>query len=194
MAERKIYATFFGDAKHPVEWKNDFEKDLMWFYDDLHCPNPISPMYFSVGGWWGPTCKYFYKRFGVGGSDWIAKRIGCYVYTAVVPPTTDEDKVAAMYDYYGAVIPYYAQNFMDLWDNEYVPGVILDGPDEIGRQAVEVREIVQQIRHIPDRVFGRNQIGYGLGIVIAARHLVFHPGACLPGIVHRKGLYIAFDA
>ena len=124
MAERKIYATFFGDAKHPVEWKNDFEKDLMWFYDDLHCPNPISPMYFSVGGWWGPTCKYFYKRFGVGGSDWIAKRIGCYVYTAVVPPTTDEDKVAAMYDYYGAVIPYYAQNFMDLWDNEYVPELI----------------------------------------------------------------------
>lgn len=119
--ERKIYATFFGNEKYPVEWKDDAEKDLMWFYDDLHCPNPISPMYFSVGGWWGPTCKYFYKRFGVGGSDWIAKKIGGYVYTAVVPETTDEDKIGPMLNYYLGVMPEYAKTFMDQWDNEYVP-------------------------------------------------------------------------
>ena len=121
MAERKIYATFFGDADHPVHWDSEEEKDLMWFYDDLHCPNPISPMYFSVGGWWGPTCKYFYKRFGVGGSDWIAKKIGGYVYTAVVPPTTDADKVPAMFDYYNAVMPVYAETFINQWEHEYVP-------------------------------------------------------------------------
>ena len=56
--ERKIYATFFGNEKYPVTWESEEEKDLMWWYDDLHCPNPISPMYFSCGGWWGPTCKY----------------------------------------------------------------------------------------------------------------------------------------
>ncbi|MFB0920491.1 MAG: PEP-utilizing enzyme [Oscillospiraceae bacterium] len=121
MAERKIYATFFGDANHPLEWESEEEKDLMWFYDDLHCPNPISPMYFSVGGWWGPTCKYFYKRFGVGGYDWPAKKIGGYVYTAVVPPKTDADKVPAMFNYYGAVMPIYAETFIKQWDNEYVP-------------------------------------------------------------------------
>ncbi len=121
MADRKIYGTFFGNEKYPVEWASEAEKDLMWFYDDLHCPNPISPMYFSVGGWWGPTCKYFYNRFGVGGSDWIAKKIGGYVYTAVVPPTTDADKVPAMFDYYNAVMPVYAETFIKQWDNEYVP-------------------------------------------------------------------------
>ena len=121
MADRKIYATFFGNEKYPVEWASEAEKDLMWFYDDLHCPNPISPMYFSVGGWWGPTCKYFYNRFGVGGSDWIAKKIGGYVYTAVVPPKTDADKVPAMFDYYNAVMPVYAETFIKQWDNEYVP-------------------------------------------------------------------------
>lgn len=42
----------------------------MWFYDDLHCPNPISPLYFDVGGWWdtegrwGSDCTYMYQRFG----------------------------------------------------------------------------------------------------------------------------------
>ena len=34
--ERKIYATFFGNEEYPVEWKDEQEKDLMWFYDDLH--------------------------------------------------------------------------------------------------------------------------------------------------------------
>lgn len=121
MADRKIYGTFFGSEKYPVQWASEAEKDLMWFYDDLHCPNPISPMYFSIGGWWGPTCKYFYKRFGVGGSDWIAKKIGGYVYTAVVPPVTEADKVPAMFDYYNAVMPVYAETFIKQWDNEYVP-------------------------------------------------------------------------
>ena len=92
MAENKIYATFFGNDEYPVEWANEEEKKLMWWYDDLHCLNPLSPMYFSVGGWWGPTCAYFYKRFGyVGGKDWVGKLINGYLYTAVVPPTLPEN-------------------------------------------------------------------------------------------------------
>ena len=83
MAENKIYATFFGNDEYPVEWENEEEKKLMWWYDDLHCPNPLSPMYFSVGGWWGPTCAYFYKRFGYGGGkDWVGKLINGYLYTS----------------------------------------------------------------------------------------------------------------
>jgi hypothetical protein len=86
--ERKIYATFFGNEQYPVEWKDDAEKDLMWFYDDLHCPNPISPLYYDVGGWWGTSCEYMYRRFGAPiGSNWIAKKINGYVYTAIVPHT-----------------------------------------------------------------------------------------------------------
>ena len=75
-------------------------KGLMWFYDDLHCPNPISPLYFDIGGWWdvdgrwGGDCTYMYQRFGAPiGKSWIAKNIGGYVYSAVVPPDEDADKV-----------------------------------------------------------------------------------------------------
>ena len=48
----KVLATYFAenDAIKP-EWKNEEEKGLFWFYDDLHCPNPISPLYFSCNGW-----------------------------------------------------------------------------------------------------------------------------------------------
>ena len=122
MAENKIYATFFGNDEYPVEWANEEEKKLMWWYDDLHCPNPLSPMYFSCGGWWGPTCAYFYKRFGyVGGKDWVGKLINGYLYTAVVPPTLPEDLQEGHLAYYGNVMPYYADTFIDKWENEYVP-------------------------------------------------------------------------
>ena len=79
----KILATKFTDDRFPIEWKDEQEKSLMWFYDDLHCPNPISPLYFDVGGWWdcdgrwGSDCTYMYQRFGAPiGKAWIAKNIG----------------------------------------------------------------------------------------------------------------------
>ena len=66
----KVLATKFTDDRFPIEWKDEAEKSLMWFYDDLHCPNPISPLYFDIGGWWdtegrwGADCSYMYQRFG----------------------------------------------------------------------------------------------------------------------------------
>ena len=94
----KVLATRFTDERFPIEWKDDAEKGLMWFYDDLHCPNPISPLYFDIGGWWdvdgrwGGDCTYMYQRFGAPiGKSWIAKKIGGYVYSAVVPPEEDAD-------------------------------------------------------------------------------------------------------
>ncbi len=121
----KVLAAFFGDEKHPVTWKDEEEKKLFWFYDDLHCPHPISPLYFDVGGWWGPGCEYMYRRFGAPiGSQWIAKNIGGYVYSAVVPPKTDEDKVGGLFAYYLAVMPIYADTFLERWLNSYVPEIM----------------------------------------------------------------------
>ena len=89
---------------------------------------PISPLYFDIGGWWdcdgrwGADCTYMYQRFGAPiGKAWIAKKIGGYVYSAVVPPETDADKVGPMFDYYTKVMPIYADTFMDRWKKEYVP-------------------------------------------------------------------------
>ena len=61
------------------------ERELLWVFDDLHCPNPVSPMFFDIGGWW-LTCDHMFRRFGTPfASDWVAKEINGYVYTAAIP-------------------------------------------------------------------------------------------------------------
>ncbi len=122
MDRDKVLAQFFGDEEFPVEWANEEEKKLFWWFDDNHCPNPVSPMYFSLNGWWGPTCEYMYRRFDMPmGLRWPAKKINGYVYTAIVPRGEEEE--AATAPYYSWVMPTYATNFLDWWKNRYVPEV-----------------------------------------------------------------------
>ena len=122
----KVLATKFTDDRFPIEWKDEGEKSLMWFYDDLHCPNPISPLYFDIGGWWdcdgrwGADCTYMYQRFGAPiGKAWIAKKIGGYVYSAVVPPETDADKVWDLSDAVCDVCDYIEMNVEAKADSHY---------------------------------------------------------------------------
>lgn len=118
----KVLATFFGDKDFPVEWAGEEEKQLFWFYDDTHCPYPISPMYFSIGGWWGPTCEYMYRRFGAPfGKGWIGKKVNGYVYSAIVP--RDPEEAAKIAPYYMMVMPTYAQEFTKWWEERYLPEV-----------------------------------------------------------------------
>ncbi|CEP69152.1 PEP-utilising enzyme, mobile domain [Moorella glycerini] len=119
----EVLGTYFGDEKFPITWENEAEKQLHWFYDDLHCPNPISPMYFDIGGWWGDTCAYMYRRFGAPfGKGWIAKKINNYVYTAVLPRESEEAQKIA--PYYSAVMPVYAEKFLDWWQERYLPEIM----------------------------------------------------------------------
>lgn len=84
MTDTDVLGTFYGDEEFPIEWQEG-ERELFWIYDDLHIPNPVSPMFFDIGGWW-LTCDYMFRRFGTPfASDWIAKNINGYVYTAAVP-------------------------------------------------------------------------------------------------------------
>ncbi|MEW8985860.1 MAG: hypothetical protein AB2401_02425, partial [Bacillus sp. (in: firmicutes)] len=119
----EVLGTYLGDEKFPITWENEAEKQLHWFYDDLHCPNPISPMYFDIGGWWGNTCAYMYRRFGAPfGKGWIAKKINNYVYTAVLPREPEEAQKLA--PYYSAVMPVYAEKFLDWWHERYLPEIL----------------------------------------------------------------------
>lgn len=119
----QVHDTYFGTDDHPIEWEGDKEKGLFWFYDDLHCPNPISPMYFDVGGWWGPTCEYLYRRFGAPfGKEWLGKKVDGYVYSAVVP--RDGEEAGLIAPYYGMVMSTYATNFMTWWQNRYLPEIL----------------------------------------------------------------------
>ncbi len=121
-APNKIIDQFLGDAATPVEWHSEQEKGLHFWYDDLHCPQPISPMWFDVGGWWY-TCHYMYRRFGVPfGKDWVAKTVNEYVFSAVVP--RDPQEAEQLSAYYGMVMPVYAENFLNWWKNRYLPEIL----------------------------------------------------------------------
>ncbi|HSQ16630.1 MAG TPA: PEP-utilizing enzyme [Anaerolineales bacterium] len=118
----EVLAKFYGDESFPVEWKNEEEKKLLWFFDDNHVPNPISPMYFSLNGWWGPTLDYMYRRFGFPiGAAWNGKRVNGYLYSAISP--RDPKEAGLLGPYYGMVMPTYANNFLDWWQTRYLPEV-----------------------------------------------------------------------
>jgi phosphohistidine swiveling domain-containing protein len=123
MADRnKIIDQFFGDTTTPIEWANEEEKKLHFWLDDLHCPQPISPMWFDIGGWW-LTCGYMYRRFGVPfGKDWVAKTVSGYLMSAVVPRAADEE--AELWAYYNMVMPVYADKFLDWWKRRYLPEIL----------------------------------------------------------------------
>ncbi len=112
---------FFGDASTPISWSDEEEKQLHFFQDDLHCPNPISPMWFDVGGWW-LTCAYMFRRFGVPfGRDWVAKKVNGYVMSAVVPRDPKEE--AELAPYFAMVMPVYADRFLGWWKERYLPEI-----------------------------------------------------------------------
>ena len=46
----KVIEQFLGDSSTTVAWAGEEEKKLHFWLDDLHCPQPISPMWFDVGG------------------------------------------------------------------------------------------------------------------------------------------------
>jgi pyruvate,water dikinase len=119
----EVLGTFFGDETFPIEWESEEEKGLFWFYDDNHCPRPISPMYWSLNGWWGPTLDYMYRRFGFPlGKAWIGKRVNGYLYSAIVP--REAESAGMLGPYYGWIMNTYASNFLDWWNNRYLPEIL----------------------------------------------------------------------
>ena len=117
----QLPVTFFGDESFPVEWESEEEKQLFWWWDDLHCPNPLSPMFFELGGWWA-TCAYLYRRFGAPfGRDWKAKLINGYLFTAVVP--RDPKEAEELAPYYSMVMPVYAEKGLEWWQKRLRPEI-----------------------------------------------------------------------
>lgn len=163
-----------GDENFPVDWEEG-ERDLFWILDDLHCPNPISPMFFDIGGWW-LTCDHMFRRFGTPfASDWIAKRVNGYFYWAAVPADPSARAESTEYNaryvprvpreadyagkigaYMGAVLPHYAYNFLDWWRERLRPEmdrnfVYLDDYDKDGASLVELAVLLEDAIDIHDR-------------------------------------------
>jgi phosphohistidine swiveling domain-containing protein len=169
-----VLATFYGDEEFPVQWQEG-QKELFWVHDDLHIPNPISPMYADIGGWW-LKCDYMFRRFGTPfAADWISKIVNGYVYTAAIPATPglsaetseygnrytprvplDPQDPAELGAYMGWTLPYYAENFLDWWRDRLRPEmehnfVRFDGYDYDGASLVELAILLEDAIDMHDR-------------------------------------------
>ena len=143
MEEDKVLATFFGDENFPVEWESEEEKKLFWFFDDNHCGRPISPMYWSLDGWWGPTLDYMYRRFGFPlGKAWIGKRVNGYLYSAIVP--REPESAAMLGPYYQWIMPTYADKFLEWWQERYLPEMLrnFEYIDNFGTESATLQELL----------------------------------------------------
>ena len=138
--KEEVLGQFLGDETFPVEWTSETDKDLFWVYDDLHCPHPLSPMYEDIGGWW-LSCDHMFRRFGTPfATDWIAKNVNGYLYTAAIPAEAglkvkaleygfeitpvipdDPEYAAKIGTYLGAVLPTYGLQFVNWWRDRLVP-------------------------------------------------------------------------
>jgi phosphohistidine swiveling domain-containing protein len=137
----EVLAVFHGDESFPIEWEEG-ERDLLWIRDDLHCPNPVSPMFFDIGGWW-LTCDHMFRRFATPfACDWVAKCINGYVYTAAIAPDAATRVEATEYQaryvprvprepgyaetiapYLNWVLPHYAERFSEWWRERLRPEI-----------------------------------------------------------------------
>jgi phosphohistidine swiveling domain-containing protein len=173
-AGEEVLGSFLGSDEFPIEW-DEGEDELFWIYDDLHCPNPVSPMFFDIGGWW-LTCDHMFRRFGTPfACDWVAKEINGYVYTAAVPADAQIKSEATEYQsryaprvprdpehagkigaYLGWVLPHYAGNFLDWWRDRLRPEIernfeYLDGFDTEGAGFIELAVLLEDAIDIHDR-------------------------------------------
>jgi phosphohistidine swiveling domain-containing protein len=138
--QEEILGQFLGDQSFPVSWDSEVEKDFFWVYDDLHIPNPVSPMFFDIGGWW-LSCDHMFRRFGTPFAvDWLAKNVNGYVYTTAIPADPDLRIEGTEYSsqytarvprdqafattigaYLDTVLPVYGERFADWWHERLVP-------------------------------------------------------------------------
>jgi phosphohistidine swiveling domain-containing protein len=172
--QEQVLGTNFGSDEFPIDWQAG-ERELFWIHDDLHIPNPVSPLFFDIGGWW-LSCDHMFRRFGTPfACDWIAKRINGYVYTAAVPCDPTLHSEATEYEsryvprvprdptyageigaYLGGVLPVYAANFLDWWQARLRPEiernfVYLDGFDYDGASLLELAVLLEDAIDIHDR-------------------------------------------
>jgi pyruvate,water dikinase len=175
--DEEVLARYLGEDDFPVQWESEAEQGLFWVYDDLHCPHPLSPMYFDIGGWW-LSCDHMFRRFGTPFAvDWLAKNVNGYLYTAAIPADPslqvgateygnrygarvplDGSYASSMGAYLDGVLPVYGERFADWWRDRLVPEMLrnfsylesqLDRADSMSR--MELAVLLEDAMDIHDR-------------------------------------------
>ena len=176
-SDDEVLARYLGEDDFPVTWDSEAEQGLFWVYDDLHCPHPLSPMYFDIGGWW-LSCDHMFRRFGTPFAvDWLAKNVNGYLYTAAIPADPSLDVSATEYGhryaartpvdgtyaqrmgaYLDGVLPVYGEHFADWWRDRLVPEMLrnfaylegqLDRAGELSR--MELAVLLEDAMDVHDR-------------------------------------------
>jgi|GEM_PF-191059 len=122
----EVITGFYGNEDWPIEWNSPTEKKVFFVKDDMHVPQPISPLYASTINWCdneiGASCAYMYRRFSAPiGTEWPSKVVNYYLYHGMVPP--NPEKIEQQAKIYEELMPVYADEFLELWDEKYLPWV-----------------------------------------------------------------------
>ncbi|MEM8630757.1 MAG: PEP-utilizing enzyme, partial [Pseudomonadota bacterium] len=121
-------------------------------------------------------CDHMFRRFGTPfASDWIAKNVNGYLYTAAIPAAPGIHVEATEYQnryvprvprdgeyagkigpYLGAVLPHYAGNFLDWWNDRILPEMknnfaYIDNFDKDGADLVALAVLLEDMIDIHDR-------------------------------------------
>lgn len=151
----RIIKRFYGDEKFPVKWESEEEKRLHWWFDDLHCPHPLSWMYVDIGKWWGENVDYALRRFKFPQSkSWPGKIVNRYLYSALVP--RDPEEARRCEAYYNMVFPVYIKKFPEWWRTRYEPELrrnleYLDNYDYASADLPELMVLLEDALDISNR-------------------------------------------
>jgi len=160
----QVLATFLGDESFPIEWESETEKRLFWFLNTHGITRPISPMCWSLCGWWKPALDYIYQHSGYPYSEaWIGKRINGYLYSAIIPRDTESAKIIS--PYYDWIMPAYIKKMPHWWQNRFLP--------EIKKNFEYIDQYDAQNANLHDLMFFLEEV-----ITIQERHF------CIRWIVH----------
>ncbi|MEL6840585.1 MAG: PEP-utilizing enzyme, partial [Pseudomonadota bacterium] len=122
------------------------------------------------------TCDHMFRRFGTPfASDWVAKNVNGYLYTAALPATPgihveameyqnryvprvpqDPEYAGKIGPYLGTVLPHYAENFLDWWDDRILPEMktnfaYIDGFDKDNASLTALAVLLEDMIDIHDR-------------------------------------------
>jgi len=122
----KVLSRFYGNKDFPIEWNGETEKKIHWVISDLHNPHPSSTLYAELFGWWdgevAKGCEYMYRRFWAPiGTLWPGKLVNGYIYHGIIPP--NPETIDASVKYYTTVMPIYANNFLNWWNDRILPEI-----------------------------------------------------------------------
>jgi pyruvate,water dikinase len=170
----ELLDAFYGSDEFPIDW-DEGERELFWVYNDLYVPNPVSPMYFDIGGYW-LNADYMFRRFGTSfGCDWLGKTVNGYLYTAAAPADPSARVESTQYEaryvaraprdphyaermsqYLDWVLPHCADNFLTWWRERLRPEIernfaYLDAVDYEAASLVELAVVLEDAIDIHDR-------------------------------------------